>query len=72
MPYIKSKKNGLLSVADAARTVGLSYWRLWSRIYNSHEIEEPKTSVGLRVYYDQEQMQRVVEQVTTLRTKGVI
>ncbi len=72
MPYVKNKQDGLLSVADAARTVGLTYWRLWSRIYNTHEIEEPQTSIGLRVYYDQQQMQRVVEEVTTLRKKGVL
>ena len=72
MPYIRNKQEGMLSVADAARTVGLSYWRFWARVYNTQEIEAPQTSVGLRVYYDQEQMQRVVETVTTLRTKGVL
>ena len=72
MPYIKNKQKGLLSVADAARTVGLTYWKFWARVYNTQEIEAPQTAVGLRVYYDEQQMQRVVEEVTTLRTKGVL
>lgn len=70
MPYIRNKQNGLLSVADAARTVGLSYWRFWARVYNTQEIEAPQTSVGLRVYYNKEQLDRVVEQVTKLRRNG--
>ena len=72
MPYIKNKQNGLASVADAARLVGMTYGKFWSRVYNTQEIEEPKTAVGLRLYYDQEQLKRVVVQVTDLRTKGVL
>ena len=72
MPYVKNKQNGLVSVADAARTVGLSYWRFWARVYNSQELEAPQTAVGLRVYYDEQQLKRVVEQVAELRTKGVL
>lgn len=72
MPYIKSKQTGMASLADAARLVGLTYAKFWSRVYNTHEIEPPRVSVGLRLYYDDEQLQQIIAQVMDLRTKGVL
>ena len=66
------KITNLKTMRQVAELCGVPYLRLWRRVREQKTIEEPKTQVGRRIYYDAYQVARVIEQVATLKDRGAI
>jgi predicted DNA-binding transcriptional regulator AlpA len=72
MPYFRYDTEGMTTMREAARLVGLSHSWYWRLVKERGLLEAPANKVGERTYYDATQIERVVKQVAELRRKGVI
>jgi len=72
MPYIKNNTDGLTTMPQAAKQVGMNYRQFWGWVKFQNRIPAPKTQVGLRRYYDKDELNRVLVAVAKLREEGVL